>query len=113
MKDNWVCVAAAQDVREGATLQGRLGDEPVCLYRIGGRIYATHDRCTHGRASLADGTVRGEEIECALHKGRFHVPSGRAVGLPCVRDIRTYSVKVENDAVWLESTEHDDEDLRQ
>ena len=102
MKETWVRVAAEGDVPEGGTLQARLGSEPVCLYKIDGRVYATHDTCTHGRASLADGTVRGEEIECALHKGRFHIPSGKAVAVPCVRNVRTYAVKLEDGAVWLD-----------
>jgi len=101
MSDHWVKVASASDVPEDGTLLVNLGAEPVCLYNVGGEIFATHDTCTHGQASLADGFIEGEEIECPLHQGKFHIATGKAVGPPCTEDIRTYAVKVENGAVLL------------
>ncbi|MCL4745424.1 MAG: non-heme iron oxygenase ferredoxin subunit [Burkholderiaceae bacterium] len=103
MNERWVRVADTKDIPTGGTLQVRLGVDPVCLYNIDGCIYATHDVCSHGKASLADGSIRGDEIVCALHKGRFHIPTGKAVGVPCTNDIRTYAVKVEDGAAWLNS----------
>jgi naphthalene 1,2-dioxygenase system ferredoxin subunit len=101
MDENWVKVALVSDVPEDGTLLVSLGVEPLCLYNIGGRIYATHDTCTHGQASLADGFIENGEIECPLHQGRFSIETGKAVGLPCTEDIRTYAVKVENGAVLV------------
>ena len=101
MCDNWVKVASASDVPEDGTLLVNLGAEPVCLYNVGGEIFATHDTCTHGQASLADGFIEGEEIECPLHQGKVHIATGKAVGPPCTEDIRTYAVKIENGTVLL------------
>jgi naphthalene 1,2-dioxygenase ferredoxin component len=36
-----------------------------------------------------------------LHQGKFHIPTGKAAGIPCTEDIRCYAVKVENGAVLL------------
>lgn len=101
MSGNWVKVAGVSDVPEDGTLLVDLRGEPVCLYNIGGKIYATHDTCTHGQASLADGFVEGEEIECPLHQGRFHIATGKAVAVPCTEDLRTYPVRIDNGAVLL------------
>jgi naphthalene 1,2-dioxygenase system ferredoxin subunit len=101
MSESWIKVANASDVPEDGTLLVNLGMEPVCLYNLGGEIFATHDTCTHGQASLADGFIEGEEIECPLHQGRFQIATGKAVGVPCTEDIRTYAVKIENGAVLL------------
>jgi nitrite reductase/ring-hydroxylating ferredoxin subunit len=101
MKETWTKVAAVADVPEGGTLLASLGAEPVCLYNIAGSIYATHDTCTHGQASLADGFIEGEEIECPLHQGKFHIPTGKATGIPCIESVRSYAVKIENGAVLL------------
>jgi naphthalene 1,2-dioxygenase system ferredoxin subunit len=98
----WVKVADVSEIEEDGTLRIYHGGEPVCLYNVGGTIYATHDVCTHGQASLADGFVDGEEIECPLHQGRFDIPTGRAVRAPCTVDVRVYRVKIENGAVLLE-----------
>jgi naphthalene 1,2-dioxygenase ferredoxin component len=100
---SWKQVAAAADVPEDGTLLVRHGSEPVCLYNLAGTIYATHDVCTHGQASLADGFIQGEDIECPLHQGLFHIPTGKAVGAPCTEDLRVYPVKVEDGAVYIES----------
>jgi nitrite reductase/ring-hydroxylating ferredoxin subunit len=101
MSENWTRVASAADVPEDGTLLVNLGGEPVCLYNLGGKIYATHDTCTHGQASLADGFVEGGAIECPLHQGRFDIATGKAVAAPCVEDIRTYPVKIDNGTVLL------------
>jgi len=101
MKEDWIKVAAASDVPVDGTLLVNFGAEPVCLYNVAGRIFATHDTCTHGQASLADGFIEGEEIECPLHQGKFHIPTGKATGVPCTEDVRCYAVKVEGGAVLL------------
>jgi naphthalene 1,2-dioxygenase system ferredoxin subunit len=97
-----VRVADVAAIEEDGTLRVHHGGEPVCLYNVSGTIYATHDLCTHGQASLADGFVDGEEIECPLHQGRFEIATGKAVRAPCTVDVRTYRVKIESGAVFLE-----------
>lgn len=101
----WTEVARVDDVPEDGTLRVAFNGEPVCLYNLAGAIYATHDTCTHGQASLADGFVDGEKIECPLHQGLFHVPTGKAVGAPCTIDIKAYPVKIEGGAVLLREPE--------
>ena len=101
MSDDWTKVANAADVPEDGTLLVQLGAEPVCLYNLSGTIFATHDTCTHGQASLADGFIEGEEIECPLHQGRFHIATGKAVGIPGTDDVRSYAVKIDNGAVLI------------
>ena len=98
----WIEVAKVAEVPEDGTFRTFLGDEPVCLYSVDGTIYATHDTCTHGQASLADGFIDGDKIECPLHQGLFQIATGKAVGAPCTVDIRVYPVKIENGAVLLE-----------
>ena len=105
MNEPWTRVAAVADVPDDGALQVGFGGEPVCLYRLGGTLYATHDTCTHGQASLADGYIVGENIECPLHQGLFHIPTGKAVGAPCMVDIRTYPVKIEGGAVFLRAAD--------
>jgi len=91
MVDEWISIASTGDVDEGHTLQTFVGTELICVYRIGGRVYATQDTCTHGQASLSEGTiVEADCIECPFHQGLFHIPTGRAVRAPCVVDLRTY-----------------------
>src|SRR6185436_1631050 len=55
--ENWTEVAKAADVPDEGTLPVTFEGEPVCLYKVAGEIYATHDICTHGHANLSDGFV--------------------------------------------------------
>jgi nitrite reductase/ring-hydroxylating ferredoxin subunit len=80
----------------------------VCLYNIGGTIYATDDACTHGEASLADGfIVDSTEIECPYHQGRFDVRTGKATKAPCMVDLRTYRVRIVDDVILIRVDEID------
>jgi len=101
MTQRWIRIAAEGDIPEEGTWRAMAGQEPVCLYKLAGRIYATHDTCTHGDMSLADGFVIGENIECPLHQGQFHIPTGKACGLPCVEDLRTFETRVEGGEVYV------------
>jgi nitrite reductase/ring-hydroxylating ferredoxin subunit len=73
----------------------------VCLYRLGNRIYASQDLCTHGYASLADGYVIGENVECPMHGGMFHIPTGRAVQLPCTENLVMFPARTENGEILV------------
>lgn len=101
MSTEWIAVARADDVPEGGTLQTFCGDDVVCLYRVKGRVYATQDACTHGAASLSEGYVDGDQIECPFHQGLFDIASGKATGAPCTIDLRVYEAKEEGEEVLL------------
>lgn len=90
-----------EDVAEGSARRCVFRGEAIALFNVGGRIYATQDECTHGRASLSEGYVEGEEIECPLHQGVFNVRTGEAVNRPCVVPIRTYHVRIDDGVVQL------------
>lgn len=102
MSESWTAVARVDEVPEDGTFRTFLGEEPVCLYSLNGAIYATHDTCTHAQASLADGFVDGENIECPLHQALFHIPTGKVVKPPATEDVRIYKVKVEAGTVFLQ-----------
>lgn len=94
MSQRWIRVASRDDVEEGGTLQVGLEGEPVCLYNLGGTFYATHDTCTHEKASLAEGFIDDDCIECPLHQALFHIPTGAVRSPPATEDVRTYPVRL-------------------
>jgi 3-phenylpropionate/trans-cinnamate dioxygenase ferredoxin subunit len=78
----------------------------VVLVRIGDdEWYCLDDRCSHAEASLAEGEVWADdrEIECPLHGSTFELETGRPITLPATRPQRTYEIRVEGDAVFLET----------
>jgi nitrite reductase/ring-hydroxylating ferredoxin subunit len=73
----------------------------IAIYNIDGVFYATDDACTHGMSSLSDGELDGDIVECSLHLGAFHVPTGKPAGAPCSIPLRTYRTQVSGDEVSI------------
>ncbi len=99
----WVRLCTAAEVKESGVKRVEVeGCYELAVYRVGGRFYATDDRCTHGNASLSEGLVDGDLIECPFHGGTFHIPTGRPVDPPCVVPVKTYPIRVEGEEVFVE-----------
>ena len=77
--ENVVRVCAKADVAPGSVKAFAVGPNTLAVYNIDGTFYVTDDECTHAAASLADGMLDGDVIECCMHMGSFHVPTGKAV----------------------------------
>lgn len=99
----WHEVAKASEIAEGEAVQIQLAGEPVAIYNLGGTLHAAHDICTHALAYLSDGFIEGDCVECPLHGGVFHIPTGKAMGGPVQKPIRVYPLKVEDDVVSIEA----------
>ena len=95
-------LCSTADVAPGSAIKVETGDLSLAVYNIDGEFYVTDDECTHAAASLADGMLEGETIECALHFGAFNVKTGEAVQAPCFTPLRTYKVAVRGDNVYVD-----------
>jgi nitrite reductase/ring-hydroxylating ferredoxin subunit len=71
-------------------------------HNIDGKFYVTDDECTHAAASLADGMLEGDVIECSMHFGAFHVPTGKVMQPPCELALRTYKVVLQGDDIFVD-----------
>ncbi len=96
-----VLLCKVADLAPGEIRKVERSDGPaIAVYNIDGAFYATDDCCTHGLASLSEGELDGENVECNLHFGGFHVPTGKAAFAPCSIDLRTYAVETRGDEVY-------------
>jgi 3-phenylpropionate/trans-cinnamate dioxygenase ferredoxin component len=99
----WIEACGADDVDEEDVIRFDHGGKVFAIYRSpDDRYYATDGLCTHEQISLADGLVMDDIIECPKHNGRFNYKTGEARGAPVCVNLRTYKVKVENGAVFIE-----------
>ena len=94
-------VAKTSELAPGEMMYVEYQDEPVCLINLAGDFYAISDLCTHEEASLSDGEIVGDEIECPLHGGAFIIRTGEPASFPVVVPVETYSVRVVGDEVQL------------
>ncbi len=98
----WRPLCAAGDVEIGMPLRVETeGLPPLAVFHLEEGFYVTDDTCTHGKASLSDGFVEGDEIECPWHSGKFCVKDGRATALPAIEPIRAYRTRVVDGRVCI------------
>lgn len=81
---------------------------PVVLYRnLAGEAVALGDLCPHRFASLSNGTINGDEIQCPYHGLRFdrtgscvHNPHGDGT-IPPGTTVRSYPLVERHHALWI------------
>jgi nitrite reductase/ring-hydroxylating ferredoxin subunit len=73
----------------------------LAVYNIDDEFFVTDDTCTHGQASLSEGVIDGEMIECPLHAGCFSIRTGEPLAFPAAVPIRVYRVKVIGDEIFV------------
>ena len=97
------------DLAVGEIMRVDAGDEAIALYRLADGFFATTDTCTHAVASLSDGYLEDDTIECPLHMGRFCVRTGRPKGLPASAPLPTYRVEIADADVFITLETADDD----
>lgn len=73
----------------------------IAMFRVGEEVYALGDRCSHAEASLSEGEVFDDEVECPRHGSAFGLADGEARSLPATSPVPTYEVDVEDGVVYL------------
>ena len=98
---SWVATLPPSALDEHGVARANANGLNVALYVVDGEYFATADLCTHGQASLSDGYLDGELIECPLHQGKFDVRDGKPTCAPVTEAIRSYPVKIDAGRVFL------------
>ena len=101
MAERYVTVAKTDELNPGEMMYVEVGEMPVCLINLDGEYHAINDTCTHQDASLSDGEIVGDEIECPLHGGAFNIRTGEPAAFPVVVPIEKYRVRVVGDEVQV------------
>jgi len=80
----------------------RLEDPAVAVFNVEGTLFAISDTCTHAEASLSEGRVDGETVECPLHGACFDLRTGEALTPPAIEPVQTYRVLAQEDGIYVE-----------
>jgi nitrite reductase/ring-hydroxylating ferredoxin subunit len=98
---DFVKVAELGDLPPGEMKMVEVGSEQVLLVNVDGKIHACDDVCTHSYASLSEGDLSGEEIECPLHGAMFNVVTGEVLTPPAADPLRLFEVRVEGEDILV------------
>lgn len=97
-------VAKVGDVGEGELKKVDINGEPVALFNVGGKFYATSNICTHEHCELDENhLMHGDVVECTCHGSQFDVKTGANVLPPAAESLKTYHVSVEGEDVFVEA----------
>jgi nitrite reductase/ring-hydroxylating ferredoxin subunit len=119
-----------EDIAKGGLRAVVVEGVEVVLANVDGKIYAVTRRCGHENAPLNFGTLNRNIVTCPLHFAQFDVRTGKALLGPArkgygktaappgeeavpkfksmlheemgTHDLRTFKVKVEADAIWVD-----------
>lgn len=97
----YVAVCKRSSIRDGHYAVHHLGPDEILVLNIRGEIFAIANRCSHMSKPLAGGRLMGHQFVCPFHSAHFDVRSGKALGFPASRPIKTFEVHVEHDTVFI------------
>ena len=95
-------VCSAEDVPLNEVRRFDLNGARVAVFHLDDGFYALGDTCSHEEASLSEGFVEDEQVECPKHGATFDIRTGRNCTLPATRPVPAYRVSVENGEVYVE-----------
>jgi nitrite reductase/ring-hydroxylating ferredoxin subunit len=96
-----VDVCEEWSVEPGTVRRVVVGGKRLAVYHVGDAFHVSDDTCTHGFASLSDGTLEGHVITCPWHGGAFDVRTGLPVAAPCTEPLAVYACEVREGMVRI------------
>ncbi len=94
-------VGRADDLAPGEMKMVEVGGEEVLIANLDGNFYAVSDVCTHAEASLSDGTLEGNCVECPLHGSIFDITSGEEIEGPTNGPLKCYELSLHGGNIYI------------
>ena len=109
-------VASIDDLSEGTMKKYQVQDTEILIARIGGKYYATQNKCPHFGGDLSKGKLEGNVVTCPRHSSQFNLTDGSVVrwlkgtglissigkSLKSLQKLITYNVKIEGQDILVE-----------
>ena len=100
-ESGFVKVAQVGDLSPGEMMTVDVGQERVLLVNVEGDVYACEDVCSHAYASLGEGDLNGEEVECPLHGACFNVTTGEVLSPPADENVRVFEIRIDGEDILV------------
>jgi nitrite reductase/ring-hydroxylating ferredoxin subunit len=81
-QNDFVEVAKVNEIPDGKMKHVEVDGKEVLVANIGGKFYATSDRCGHMNALLSMGNLTGNTVTCPFHGAKFDVLTGKNLTEP-------------------------------
>lgn len=105
-----VAIGALVDLSMENAMRVDHGDTSVAVFRLGDTVHAIADRCSHAEASLSEGDVFDNEVECPRHGASFDFTTGKALTLPATTPVAVFATEVRDGNVFIEIPDEESAD---
>lgn len=105
--NDYTPVATTNELVEGDLKRVLIGEEPVLLVKLSGKIHSVGAVCSHYGAPLNEGRVVQNTIECPWHASRFALEDGRVVQGPACAALPVYDCRIVNAQVQIKMRTED------
>ena len=109
-------LANTNDLSEGTMKKYQFQDTEILIARLGGKYYATQNKCPHFGGDLSKGKLEGSIITCPRHSSQFDLTDGSVVRwlkgtglissigktLKSPQKLITYKIKIEGQGLMVE-----------
>ena len=101
--EDWIKVCEMNALKDGDMLDFDRGERKILVARFGNQVFATDRICTHAYADLSTGILNEDEktVTCPLHLSSFKLDSGAPQNLPAENPLKTYKVKIQENAIYI------------
>jgi len=98
-----VKVAQYNEIPEGDLRKYQVGQESIAVYKLGGKIYATSNVCTHEGCFIDENhQMHVRIVECTCHGSQFDIKTGEVLSIPAVEPLKTYKAEIVGEDIFLE-----------
>lgn len=96
-------VVHISQLADGDMVVVRVDQREILVGMTEGQYFALSAHCTHARQSLVSGRLRGYEVSCPLHGGRFDVRTGACTRSPATEPLQRFPVVLEGGKVCVDT----------
>lgn len=97
----FVPVVTLDEIPTSGMWAGTVGDHRVLICRSRGVYFALENLCSHGKAPLSRGRVKGDCIVCPVHGARFALADGRHLSPPASVGVRTFELRLSGEQIEI------------
>jgi nitrite reductase/ring-hydroxylating ferredoxin subunit len=94
--------ATLADVAPGQPHLVVANDTRLVLVRVGDRVHAIGDTCSHQGGPLSEGKLSGTRLACPWHGWMYDVRTGQCLFPGRGAAVPAYPVRVDGGDVWVE-----------
>lgn len=97
-------VATVNQLGPGQRKLIKVRGKEIVLFNVDGSIYAINNSCPHSTGPLSEGRLFNHIVTCPWHGSQFDIRNGQCYSGPATKDVSSYPVHLEGDAVFIEVT---------